>query len=139
MVFEIEFFFLLLLRVFFKLNDQFQTREEYNVYLKIEEALGKYCPKQDVSLLYLTCENNPTICHDRIRKRKREGEEDISFEYLSEVHKLTDELVQDWKFNKACISTSNYHSKFNKDILFYINKIIHNSDQKNIIQIKLTD
>ena len=56
-------------------------------------------------LLYLTCENNPQVCYERIQKRNRAGEEDITLGYIENVNSITDKLVQEWKYNKACMST----------------------------------
>lgn len=50
----------------------------------------KDCPIKAV--IYLKCK--PEICKTRIQKRNREGEADISVDYLKDVHKKHEDWIE---------------------------------------------
>tara|TARA_Y100000590_G_C15558922_1_gene953937 strand:- start:26 stop:631 length:606 start_codon:yes stop_codon:yes gene_type:complete len=51
--------------------------------------------------VYIYLCTNPTICHKRIKKRDRDGEEAISLDYLTKVHNKYEEMVSFLKSSKS--------------------------------------
>jgi len=49
----------------------------------------KNCPLE--AIIYLRCD--PSICHERIKKRNRQGEECIPLSYLQKVHDRHEEWL----------------------------------------------
>lgn len=62
---------------------------EFNIYSSLCDTLMLHCPLE--AIIYLKC--NPLICHQRIQKRNREGEEGIPLEYLQKVHDRHEEWI----------------------------------------------
>lgn len=62
---------------------------EFNIYSSLCDTLMMNCPLQ--AIIYLKCD--PTICHQRIKKRNREGEEGIPLDYLQKVHDRHEEWI----------------------------------------------
>ena len=62
---------------------------EFSIYDGICQSLISSCPVK--AMIYLRCD--PKICHQRIKKRNREGEQSIPLEYLQKVHDRHEEWV----------------------------------------------
>lgn len=62
---------------------------EFNIYNSLCDTLMINCPLE--AIIYLKC--SPAICHERIKKRNRQGEEGIPLEYLQKVHDRHEEWI----------------------------------------------
>ena len=51
------------------------------------------------AIIYLRCD--PRVCSERIKKRNREGEEEIPLEYLTNVHERHEEWIGRQKDTKV--------------------------------------
>jgi deoxyadenosine/deoxycytidine kinase len=71
--------------------------------------------------VYLKTDFN--ICYERINKRNREGESNISIEYLEKCHEYHEYMINKIS-NKILIIDSNIDTDLNKDIInIWIEKI----------------
>lgn len=82
------------------------TTLEYSILQILYEQLkrdldAKVCEKK---LIYL--KTSPTVCLDRLKKRGREGEENISLEYLNNLHTQHEELLSTMEENQVLILDS---------------------------------
>jgi len=72
------------------LYDNKQIHEiEYQIYLKWYDFFLKKLPA--IHTIYLR--TNPNICLERIKKRNREGEENMDISYLEECHKYHEDWI----------------------------------------------
>ena len=69
----------------------------YQIYLNWFDEFSKMC-----SIDYLIYVNTtPSICHNRIHKRSRNGEETIQLEYLESCHAYHEAFLLEEEFNKT--------------------------------------
>lgn len=61
----------------------------YQIYLKWFHAFNEECPVHQI--VYV--KTNPEICHERIFKRSRSGEDGIPLDYLLECHKYHEAML----------------------------------------------
>ena len=116
---------------------------QQNIYKEIETILADYCPEENVCLIYLTCKDSAETSFSRLIKRNTEGEEEISSEYAKRINSYTENFVNEWKYNKLCISTSAYHSEFNSYMGLFINEqkkiFLDKNKSEKCVQIKISD
>ncbi len=60
------------------------TKLEYNIFNKTFELLTKLLDNYNIRIIYL--QTNPSICMERIKKRNRSGENNITLDYLEKLH-----------------------------------------------------
>ena len=71
---------------------------EYQIYLKwFNDFIDLISIQKTVYLK--TC---PSICHSRINKRQRDGEDNISIDYLENCHKYHEEMIEHMYGSKGC-------------------------------------
>ena len=85
---------------------------EYQIYLK---WFDEFCDIiQNSKMIYM--KTNPEICYERIAKRNRIGESNISIDYLNGCHNYHEEMIK--KINYAILEIdSNIDTDINKDII----------------------
>jgi deoxyadenosine/deoxycytidine kinase len=92
---------------------------EYTIYMKWFDHFLNTCNSQKT--VYLKTDFN--ICYERINKRNREGESNISIEYLEKCHEYHEYMINKIS-NKILIIDSNIDTDLNKDIInIWIEKI----------------
>jgi len=85
---------------------------EYQIYLKwFDEFLDTI---QNSKMIYM--KTNPEICYQRIAKRNRDGESNISLTYLEGCHKYHESMIQQLTYEILEIN-SNIDTDLNKEIL----------------------
>lgn len=103
----------------------------YKIYLKLFDTFV-FDYKID-HIVYVN--TSPEICYERIAKRSRDGESNISLEYLTKCHEYHNEMLSDDSlFKDQWIYDGNielHKNKANFDIL--IQKIKHKNKLMNII------
>lgn len=103
-------------------NDGFIEDVNYQIYIKWFNEFVKEYPLNDI--IYV--KTLPQICLERIKKRGRIGEENISIDYLINCNNYHDEYIKtkmDFFFNVHVID-GNIDIEKNKDVLkFWIQKI----------------
>jgi deoxyadenosine/deoxycytidine kinase len=70
-------------------NEGNMDASEFNIYNSLCDTLMLNCPLE--AIIYLKCD--PAICHERIKKRNRQGEEGIPLGYLRKVHDRHEEWI----------------------------------------------
>lgn len=94
---------------------------EWNIYLSWFNWLTQFFAVKPIGFIYL--KTSPEICYERIHKRNRKEEHNITLEYIKELHKKHEE----WLIEKKDISNSiknvpvlvlNCNKDFVKDITF---------------------
>ena len=85
---------------------------EYQIYLK---WFDEFCDIiQNSKMIYM--KTNPEICYERIAKRNRTGESNISIDYLNGCHHYHEEMIK--KINYSILEIdSNIDTDINKDII----------------------
>jgi deoxyadenosine/deoxycytidine kinase len=85
---------------------------EYQIYLK---WFDEFCDIiQNSKMIYM--KTNPEICYERIAKRNRTGESNISIDYLNGCHHYHEEMIK--KINYSILEiNSNIDTDINKDII----------------------
>jgi len=85
---------------------------EYQIYLK---WFDEFCDIiQNSKMIYM--KTNPEICYERIAKRNRTGESNISMDYLNGCHHYHEEMIK--KINYTILEIdSNIDTDINKDII----------------------
>lgn len=71
--------------------------ENYSIYLTWFDTFANYF--KITTIVYIQA--SPTTCHDRIGKRSRTGESDISLDYLSKCHEYHNDMVNSDNFKKT--------------------------------------
>ena len=71
------------------LYNNYITQIEYDTLFTLSTMLIKWTPHIVVYISTL-----PESCYERIKKRNRTGEDDISISYLREIHSLHNEYIQ---------------------------------------------
>lgn len=101
---------------------------EYQIYLKWFDHFIDCQKIQQV--VYLRTE--PTICHHRINKRNRDGESNISIEYLDKCHKYHEDMIEN-NINGKLIIDSNIDTEENSHMINIWLKMIESFiiDNKN--------
>ena len=79
------------------------TPIEYQIYCKQYEYFLTMMP--DIHVVYLRCE--PDECKKRIHKRARKGEEEISVQYLRDLHETHEKWIKKWKKEHVLIFDAN--------------------------------
>jgi len=69
----------------------------YQIYLKWFDAFADECPVSQI--VYVR--TDPNLCHERITKRSRTGEDCIPLGYLQDCHKYHESMLD--KFSKDCV------------------------------------
>lgn len=82
----------------------------YQIYLKWFNTFADECPVSQI--VYVR--TDPTLCHERITKRSRTGEDCIPFSYLNECHKYHEDMLD--KSSKDCVCTDQLILNGNIDI-----------------------
>lgn len=95
-------------------NNGNMEKTEFDIYLRWSNWLYSRVCKKVENIIYLRV--SPEMCYERIKKRNREGEEEIPLEYLKQIHKLHD----DWLLNNKYINVL----VLNSDNLVYDNTLI---------------
>jgi len=95
-------------------NNNNMTKTEYEIYLKWSSWLYKKVCKPIKNIIYLR--STPEVSCERIKKRNRNGESNIPFEYLQQIHKLHDEwLIDNDDLNILILDADNL--KYNDQII----------------------
>ena len=85
---------------------------EYQIYLK---WFDEFCDIiQNSKMIYM--KTNPEICYERIAKRNRTGESNISIDYLNGCHNYHEEMIKKINYHILEID-SNIDTDINKDII----------------------
>jgi deoxyadenosine/deoxycytidine kinase len=105
-------------------DDKIITNIEHQMYQLWCDFYKKNIYSKDEFIIYLRC--NPKTSFERIKKRGREEEKNISLEYLEKLHKYH----EDWLFSKNNVLIIDCDKDFENDIE-YQTEIINNI--KNII------
>ena len=71
----------------------------YQIYNKWFDMFAKDYPINKI--IYIN--TDPKVCHERIEKRSRRGENSIQLEYLSDCHKHHETMVHDKMKNVTCL------------------------------------
>lgn len=82
----------------------------FQIYMKWFDHFAEDCALQRV--VYVR--TDPEICHDRIAKRSRSGEEGIPLEYLQECHRYHEAMLD--KTRDDCVCYEQLLIDGNKDI-----------------------
>lgn len=82
----------------------------YQIYLKWFDAFA--CESPVTQIVYVRTE--PTLCHERIMKRCRMGEDGIPLEYLTECHRYHEAMLD--KDSKECVCADQLLINGNVDI-----------------------
>jgi len=64
------------------------TFQEYKIYKIWYEFIKKQLKSLDIEEHYVYIDVDPSICYDRLRMRNRQGENDISLDYLKKINDL---------------------------------------------------
>jgi len=84
----------------------------YQIYLNWFETFSENFPLKKI--IYI--KTNPEICHSRIEKRSRQGENLISLSYLTECDKYHEEMIHNLPIKKLILD-GNVDIYTEKDIL----------------------
>ena len=93
---------------------------EYNIYCR---WFYEFIEETDISgFIYLRIP--PDICKQRIEKRNRKGEQNISIDYLQELHSFHEQ----WLFNTNCLFLNHFDKEINfmDKIKKFISELIKN-------------
>jgi len=82
----------------------------YQIYLRWFDAFSDECPVSQI--VYVR--TDPNLCHERITKRSRTGEDCIPLGYLKECHKYHEDMLD--KSSKDCVCTDQLILNGNVDI-----------------------
>jgi len=85
---------------------------EYQIYLKWFDEFSDII--QNSKMIYM--KTNPEICYERIAKRNRTGESNISIDYLNSCHHYHEEMIKKINYDILEID-SNIDTDINKDII----------------------
>lgn len=85
---------------------------EYQIYLNWFDHFNYL--QQTQKMIYL--KTNPSVCIDRINKRNRTGESNISLTYLENCHKYHEDMIKNVDLNKLLIIDSNVDIYENENI-----------------------
>jgi len=106
-------------------DDKIITNIEHQMYQLWCDFYKKNIYSKDEFIVYLRC--NPKTSYERIKKRGREEEKNISLEYLEKLHKYH----EDWLLSKNNVLIIDCDKDFENDVE-YQTEIINNI-KKNII------
>lgn len=93
---------------------------EWELYNMWYTFITEQIPKMNV---YVWIDTEPTVCFERIKKRAREGEDDISMDYLEKL----DAIHKEWLLNEN--SAKIVRSTDIEEICEKINKLIHSHEK----------
>jgi deoxynucleoside kinase len=93
-------------------DDKILSEIEYNMYNMWCEFYSKHINSNDNYIIYLKC--TPSIAYDRIKKRGREEEKNITLEYLEKLHKYH----EDWLLNKDNVLIVDCDKEFENDEVY---------------------
>lgn len=82
----------------------------YQIYLKWFDSFAEECPINQI--VYV--KTDPNICHERIARRSRAGEDGIPLAYLSECHKYHESMLD--QSSKECVCQDQLVLNGNLDI-----------------------
>lgn len=104
---------------------------EYQIYLNWFDHFNDFQKLQKV--IYL--KTDPDICFYRISKRNRDGESNISLEYLKDCHKYHEDMINNIEEKQTLTIDSNIDTDQNKNInniwLDKIKSFIYNNNTTN--------
>jgi deoxyadenosine/deoxycytidine kinase len=95
-------------------DDEMLEDVEYQIYLKWFDHFANIFNTQKI--IYL--KTDPKTCYSRISKRNRDGESNISIEYLENCHKYHENMISKSPNDQLLIINSNIDTDKNKDILY---------------------
>ena len=95
------------------------TNLEYNLCEEYEKEFG-WNPD-----IYIYLHTTPEICHKRIKKRNRLGEETISIEYLKKVHNQYENVYKNLLQNSFLNKTEIYKIDASKSTTYIIEEILN--------------
>lgn len=110
-------------------DDKILSDIEYNMYNMWCDFYSKYIDNNDNYIIYLKC--TTSVAYERIKKRGREEEKNISLEYLEKLHKYHEE----WLLNKENVLIVDCDKEFENDEVYQkviIDNIINNFIYKQI-------
>ena len=93
--------------------------ENYKIYVKWFDTFASEFPIKKI--IYVN--TSPNICHDRIHKRSRDGENKISLEYLTTCHKYHEDMLNKNKVDCVCLNQLILNG--NSDIFINSNELIN--------------
>lgn len=79
------------------------TPIEYQIYCKQYEYFLTMVP--EIHIVYLRC--NPIECKNRIQKRARKGEEEISIQYLRDLDRTHEQWIKKWNMEHVLVFDAN--------------------------------
>ncbi len=74
-------------------NNDNMDKTEFEIYTKWSEWLYERVCKKIKNVIYLR--SSPEVSYERIKKRRRDGEETIPLEYLKQLHHLHEDWLMD--------------------------------------------
>lgn len=104
-------------------KEKFINKIEWEAYNKWNNFFNKYFGDKIIhKIIYLRC--NPEICYERICKRNRDSEKNMSIDYLNLIHEYHDEWLLNKEDNILIINANNdfINDKNNFDEIY--NKIM---------------
>jgi deoxyguanosine kinase len=92
-------------------NDGYLSDIEWNMYNKWNNLYNKYfCINNRINIIYLRCD--PEISYDRIKKRGRDEEKNITLEYLKKIHNAHEEWLLNNKDNNLNVLVLDCNNDF---------------------------
>lgn len=70
------------------------TLVNYTVYLDLFESFESFT-KDYPTVKHIYISANPQVCHERIKRRARDGESDIQLDYVESCHKYHENMLKD--------------------------------------------
>ena len=93
--------------------------ENYKIYVKWFDTFASEFPIKKV--IYVN--TSPNVCHERIQKRSRDGENKITLEYLTTCHKYHEDMLNTNKVDCVCLNQLILNG--NIDIYVHSNELIN--------------
>lgn len=91
--------------------------ENYKIYVKWFDTFASEFPIKKV--IYVN--TSPNVCHERIQKRSRDGENKITLEYLTTCHKYHEDMLD--KNTVDCVCLNQLILNGNIDIYIHANEL----------------
>lgn len=91
--------------------------ENYKIYVKWFDTFASEFPIKKV--IYVN--TSPNVCHERIQKRSRDGENKISLEYLTTCHEYHEDMLNKNKIDCVCFNQLILNG--NMDIYIHSNEL----------------
>jgi deoxyadenosine/deoxycytidine kinase len=91
----------------------------YQIYLKWFDTFSVDCPVDKI--IYVNAE--PTVCHERIFKRLRTGEQGIPIEYLTSCHEYHTKMLQEMQCKTLVLDGNIDITKKDKQLIIWAKQI----------------